>query len=66
MTERQTETIQIELTDEELLRYMKAAHELDITFNQFVERAVTAWVEEMEKKEAAEKELNEAWNQAIK
>jgi hypothetical protein len=30
----------VEFSDEEALRYMKAAHELDITFNQFIERAL--------------------------
>lgn len=33
-------TIECDFTDEELLKYMTAAHELDITFNQFVERAL--------------------------
>ena len=43
------ETVELELTDEEALRYMKMAHELDITFNQFVERALTAAIEEHER-----------------
>jgi hypothetical protein len=34
------ETIDLEFSDEELLQYMKMAHELDITFNQLVERAL--------------------------
>ena len=33
-------TIQVTFTDEELLTYMKLAHELDITFNALVERAL--------------------------
>jgi len=32
--------IQLTFTDEELLKYMKLAHELDITFNQFVVKAL--------------------------
>ena len=32
--------IPVEFTDEELLRYMKLAHERDITFNQLVEEAL--------------------------
>lgn len=32
--------ITVEFTDEELLKYMKLAHQLDITFNQFIERAL--------------------------
>lgn len=30
----------VEFTDEEALRYMKAAHELDMTFNEFIEQAL--------------------------
>jgi hypothetical protein len=30
----------MEFSDEELLTYMKLAHEQDITFNQLVERAL--------------------------
>jgi hypothetical protein len=32
----------VDFTDEELLKYMKLAHERDITFNQFVEEALEA------------------------
>ena len=39
------ETVELELTDEEALRYMKMAHELDITFNEFVERALQAAID---------------------
>jgi hypothetical protein len=40
--------IQVEFTDEELLRYMKFAHERDITFNQLVEEAIKAAIEQAE------------------
>jgi hypothetical protein len=43
------EEIELNLTDEEALRYMKMAHELDITFNEFVERALLAAIEKHEK-----------------
>lgn len=33
-------SIPVEFSDEELLKYMKAAHEQDITFNQYVENAL--------------------------
>ena len=33
-------TIELELTPEEELEYMRAAHQQDITFNQFVENAI--------------------------
>ena len=32
--------MQIEFTDDELLRYMKLAHDMDITFNEFIVRAL--------------------------
>ena len=36
----------INFSDEELLRYMKAAHEKDMTFNQFVEEALRYAIDE--------------------
>jgi len=42
--------IEVDFTDEELLTYMKLAHEQDITFNQFVEQALRRFLDE----EAAE------------
>ena len=33
--------IQVDFSDEELFKYMKAAHERDMTFNEFVTQAVT-------------------------
>ena len=38
--------IQVEFTDEELLKYMKRAHEMDITFNQFVEQVLRKYLDE--------------------
>ena len=38
--------IQVDFTDEELLKYMKRAHELDITFNQFVEQVLQQFIDE--------------------
>ena len=40
--------MEVEFTDEELLTYMKMAHEQDITFNQFVENALRRFLEENE------------------
>jgi hypothetical protein len=40
--------IEVDFTDEELLTYMKLAHEQDITFNQFVENALRRLIEEHE------------------
>jgi hypothetical protein len=37
--------VQVEFSDDELLQYMKAAHDMDITFNQFVEQALQAVID---------------------
>jgi hypothetical protein len=37
--------IEVVFSDEDMLQYMKAAHKLDITFNQFVEKALTVAIE---------------------
>ena len=36
----------VDFTDEELLKYMKMAHERDMTFNQFIEEALRAAIED--------------------
>jgi hypothetical protein len=36
----------VEFSDEDLLKYMKMAHERDITFNQLVEQALLTAIEE--------------------
>jgi hypothetical protein len=33
--------VPVDFSDEELLKYMKAAHERDMTFNEFVTQAIT-------------------------
>jgi hypothetical protein len=38
--------VQVEFTDEELLRYMKLAHDKDVTFNQLVEEALKTAIKE--------------------
>lgn len=38
--------VPVDFTDEELLTYMKMAHERDMTFNQFVEEALKAAIEQ--------------------
>lgn len=37
--------VQMDFSDDELLQYMKAAHDMDITFNQFVEQALQAVID---------------------
>ena len=43
------EEIEVDFTDEELLQYMKMAHEMDITFNQFVEQVLRKYLEQEDK-----------------
>lgn len=45
------ESIEVDFSDEELLAYMKVAHERDITFNKFVELALLKAIEEHDLKE---------------
>lgn len=56
--------VPVDFSDEDLLQYMKLAHEMDITFNELVERAVRAAIEEHERnpeayKANAERFINE-------
>lgn len=39
------EQIELDLTDEEVFKLMRLAHEADLTFNQFVERVLTEFIE---------------------
>ena len=43
--------IPLDFSDEELLILFKQAHEADLTFNQFVEKALTEYLERMTKDE---------------
>lgn len=40
--------VPIDFSDQDLLQYMKLAHDMDITFNELVERAIKAAIEECE------------------
>ena len=42
------ESVELEFDDEELLKYMKFAHESGITFNQLCEDAIKAKLDEFE------------------
>ena len=39
--------VSVDFSDEELLKYMKLAHEMDITFNELVERALTEAINQL-------------------
>jgi hypothetical protein len=41
--------VPVDFSDAELLKYMKLAHEMDITFNELVERALKEAINELEK-----------------
>jgi len=41
--------VEVDFSDEDLLKYMKLAHEMDITFNELVERAIKNAVDEYNK-----------------
>ena len=43
-----TETIELDLTDTELLVLFKMAHERDVTFNDFVEIVLIEYLEQIE------------------
>jgi len=44
-------SVPVDFTDEELLTYMKMAHDRDITFNQLVEDALRAAIDEFNMRE---------------
>lgn len=46
--------VQVEFSDDELLKYMKLAHERDITFNQLIEEALRAAIADAKQKEMAD------------
>jgi hypothetical protein len=55
--------VPVDFSDEDLLKYMKMAHERDMTFNEFVEEALRHALEEVNAgrltKEDAQKWLEE-------
>jgi hypothetical protein len=54
-------SIPVDFTDEELLKYMKLAHDRDITFNQFIEEALRAAIEEHKRDPEGSKARAEQW-----
>ncbi len=55
--------VPVDFTDEELLKYMKLAHERDITFNQFVEEALRNVLEEFERDPEGLKARAKIWKE---
>lgn len=54
-------SIPVDFTDEELLKYMKMAHDRDMTFNQFIEEALRHAIEETRKDPEGMKARAQAW-----
>lgn len=54
-------SVPLDFTDEELLKYMKLAHERDITFNQLVEEALQHAIDDFKKDPEAVKEKVKKW-----
>lgn len=51
----------IDFTDEQLLKYMKLAHERDMTFNQFVEEALREAIEDYKRDPEGMKDKADQW-----
>lgn len=54
-------SIPLDIPDEDLLKYMIAAHERDMTFNEFVTEAVKAAIDDFEQDPEAFKQRAEQW-----
>ncbi len=54
-------SIPVDFTDEELLKYMKLAHERDMTFNAFIEEALRHAIEEHKRDPEGMKAKAEKW-----
>ena len=54
-------SVPVDFTDEELLKYMKLAHERDMTFNQFIEEALRAAIEEHKRDPEGAKSRAQKW-----
>ena len=57
--------IPLDFSDEELLVLFKQAHEADLTFNQFVEKALTEYLERMTKDETLLNKLDGSSEPAV-
>jgi hypothetical protein len=54
-------SIPVDFTDAELLKYMKLAHERDITLNQFIEEALRAAIEDYNRDPEGMKSKADQW-----
>ena len=56
-------SVPVNFTDEELLQYMTLAHEKDITFNQLIEQALRAAIDDYERDPEGMKARAEQWKE---
>ena len=54
-------SVAVDFSDEELLKYMKLAHERDITFNEFITEALTEAIKNYELDPEGAKERAQVW-----
>jgi hypothetical protein len=54
-------SVPVDFTDDELLKYMTLAHDRDMTFNQFVEEALRAAIEEHKRDPEGAKARAQKW-----
>jgi hypothetical protein len=54
-------SVPIDFSDEELLKYMKLAHERDMTFNQFIEEALRSAIEDYKRDPEGMKDKADQW-----
>ena len=54
-------SVPVDFTDEELLKYMKMAHEQDMTFNAFIEEALRHAIEEHKRDPEGAKSRAQEW-----
>jgi hypothetical protein len=54
-------SIPLDFTDEELLKYMKLAHDRDMTFNQFIEEALRSALEDYKRDPEGTKQRAKEW-----
>lgn len=57
-------SVPLEISDEDLLTYMKAAHERDMTFNEFVEEAIRQAIKDYESDPEGSRARAKAWTES--
>lgn len=58
-------SVPVDFTDDELFKYMKMAHEHDMSFNEFIEEALRQAIEEHKRNPEAAKARVDAWKARV-